>query len=392
MARHRCVPAAGVVRPEANALAGGFFMASSTDQTYMRRALELAERGRGRTSPNPMVGCVVVRDGTVLGEGWHEGAGQPHAEVNALEACGGGIEGATVYVSLEPCCHEGRTGPCTDLLITAKPARVVVAMPDPNPRVSGEGIFQLRDAGIEVEVGVLEGESRRLNEAFIKYITSGEPFVIAKCAMTLDGKIATHTGDSKWVTSEYARRMVHELRNQVDAILVGSRTVMLDDPSLTTRLDAGGVKDPVRLVLDAHAYLDAERRVFRVDSEAPTWVVVPEDSEPVDADEVIRMPHGEGGVDMRALMRELGRREISTVLIEGGGTTHASAFDAGVVDKVMFFIAPKILGGREAVTAVEGEGVARMAEAILLEEMTARPVGPDLLVEAYVKKAPCLQD
>jgi diaminohydroxyphosphoribosylaminopyrimidine deaminase/5-amino-6-(5-phosphoribosylamino)uracil reductase len=186
--------------------------------------------------------------------------------------------------------------------------------------------------------------------------------------------------------------MVHELRNQVDAILVGSRTVMLDDPSLTTRLDAGGVRDPVRVILDADAYLDAGRRVFQVESEAPTWVVVPETREPVEADEVIRMPHGEGGVDMRALMRELGRRDITTVLVEGGGTTHASAFDAGVVDKVMFFIAPKIVGGREAVTAVEGEGVARMAEALQLEGMTARPVGPDLLVEAYVKKDPCLPD
>jgi diaminohydroxyphosphoribosylaminopyrimidine deaminase / 5-amino-6-(5-phosphoribosylamino)uracil reductase len=353
----------------------------------MRRALELAVLGKGCTSPNPMVGCVVVRDGAIVGEGWHQKAGEPHAEVHALRAAGDAAAGATLYITLEPCCHEGRTPPCTDLILAARPARVVVAMADPNPKVSGEGIRILREAGIVVETGVLEHEATRLNEAFVKHITTGAPFVIAKCGMTLDGKIATHTGHSRWVTCEASRLMVHQLRNEVDAILVGSRTVMLDDPSLTTRLDACKTKDPIRIILDADAYLDEERRVFHIESDAPTWVVVPEESAFEGADEVICVPHGPGGVNMRSLMRELGRRDVTSVLIEGGGTTHASAFEAGVVDKVMFFVAPKIVGGREAITAVEGDGVATMDEAILLERMSARPVGEDLLVEAYVRRA-----
>ncbi len=359
----------------------------SRDVEYMRRALELAERGRGRTSPNPMVGCVIVRGGRVLGEGFHAKAGEPHAEIIAGEAAHHDFEGASVYITLEPCCHHGKTPPCLDYLVSHKPARVVVAMHDPNPKVSGQSIFALRNAGIEVEVGVLEDEARRLNEAFVKFITTRMPFVIAKCGMTLDGKIATRTGDSKWVTCEASRQMVHELRNEVDAILVGSRTVMTDDPSLTTRLERGKVKDPVRVLLDADDYLDVNAHVFHVASTAPTWVVVPEGRDFSGNAEVLKIRRGGRGVDMVELMHELGRRDIMSVLIEGGGTTHATAFEAGVVDKVMFFVAPKIVGGRDAVTAVEGEGVNLMSEAIPLERMTARPVGVDVLIEAYVKKA-----
>ncbi len=355
------------------------------DAHFMRRALELAERGRGRTSPNPMVGCVVVRDSQIIGQGFHEKAGLPHAEVNAVNDAGGDVAGATLYVTLEPCCHEGRTPPCTDFLIKHRPARVVVATPDPNPKVSGEGIFQLRNAGIVVDVGVLESDARTLNEAFAKYITQRMPFVIAKCGMTLDGKIATRTGDSRWVTSEESRRMVHQLRNEVDAILVGSRTVMIDDPSLTTRLGNEKTKDPVRVIVDADEYLDGERKVFRHESDAPTWVAVPDSRDFAGADEVLKIPNGKGGLDLRLLMHELAAREIVTVLIEGGGTTHASAFDAGIVDKVLFFVAPKIVGGRDAITAVEGEGLAKMDDALMLDRMTARPVGPDLLIEAYVR-------
>ena len=358
----------------------------SGDLQHMARALELAALGRGRTSPNPMVGCVIVRDGRVLGEGFHQCAGKAHAEVNAIEAAGGDIAGATVYVSLEPCAHEGKTPPCADLLIRHQPARVVAAMRDPNPLVSGRGIARLLEAGIAVETGLLEAEAGRLNEAFIKFITTGRPFVTAKCAMTLDGKIATRTGHSRWVTGEAARRMVHEMRNEHDAVLVGSRTVMLDDPSLTTRLDRPDTRDPVRIVLDAGAYLDADRQVFQVESPAPTWVAATEDREYPRADAVLRVPRGEGGVDMAALMGELGRRGIMTLLIEGGGATHASAFRAGIVDKVCFFVAPKIVGGRDAITPVEGEGVPSMDEAMVLEHMLARPVGEDVLIEAYVKR------
>lgn len=356
------------------------------DLKFMSRALDLAALGRGRTSPNPMVGCVIVRDGAIIGEGYHQKAGGPHAEVNAVNAAGGDIAGATVYVTLEPCCFQGKTPPCSDFLIARNPARIVVAMPDPNPRVSGEGIFQLRNAGITVDVGLLEEDARLLNEVFCKFIVSRMPFVIAKCGMSLDGKIATRTGDSKWVTSETSRRAVHELRNEVDAILVGSRTVMLDDPSLTTRLESGKIKDPIRIICDADNYLDPSAHVFHSESHAPTWVAVPDDRTFEGADEVLRIPSGSIGLDMRLLMHELGTRGVTSVLIEGGGTTLASAFAAGIVDKLLFFIAPKIVGGRDAITAVEGDGIARMADAIPLERMLAIPVGEDVLIEAYVKK------
>ncbi len=363
---------------------GCFFM--HADREYMRRTLALATQGKGHTRPNPLVGCVIVRDGHIIGEGFHQRAGEAHAEVQAVQAAQNDIAGATVYVNLEPCSHYGKTPPCADMLAALSPARVVVAMQDPNPQVAGRGIDRLRDAGILVEVGLLEAEAQRLNEAFVKYITTGRPFVIAKCAMTLDGKIATRTGHSKWVTGEEARRMVHELRNEMDAILVGSRTVMLDDPSLTTRLERADTRDPIRVVLDSGEYLDTNRRVFHVKSNAPTWVAVSEERTYAPAQKTLRVPQGNGGLDMAALMTELGKEEITSLLIEGGGTTHASAFEAGIVDKVCFFIAPKIVGGREAVTPVEGAGLATMDEAIQLERMKLTRVGQDILVEAYVVK------
>ncbi len=363
----------------------GPFAEMSTDVEYMERALALAAKGRGRTSPNPMVGCVVARNGSVISEGYHEFVGGPHAEVNALAQVDD-ASGTTVYLTLEPCTFHGRTPPCIDLVLQKKPARVVVAMEDPNPKVSGAGVRALRDAGIDVSVGVLEAEARKLNEAFVKVITTGMPFVIAKCGMSLDGKIATRTGDSRWVTGESSRRLVHELRDDVDVIMVGSRTVMLDDPSLTTRLETGDVKDPVRVILDAEDYLHGDRRVFKSESNAPTWVAVPEGRDCPWADDVIHLPRTAEGLDVRELMRTLAKREVGTVLIEGGGTTHATAFEAGVVDKVMFFVAPKIIGGRDAVSAVEGRGAERMADVVQLRDMTARAIGEDILIEAYVVK------
>jgi len=351
----------------------------------MGQALYLAQRARGRTSPNPMVGAVLVRDGEIIGEGFHQAAGEPHAEVNAA-IIAGDITGATLYVTLEPCAHEGRTSPCADFLIDKCVGRVVVAMEDPNPKVSGEGIRKLRAAEIQVDVGLFADEARVLNEAYIKHVTTGMPFVIAKCGMSLDGKIATRTGESRWVTGDAAREMVHHLRNEVDAIMVGSRTVMLDDPTLTTRLPTSGTRDPIRIIIDADDYLNETRRVFNSESIAPTWVVVPKERTIAKADDVLHMPSGTGGVDLPALMRELGQRDINSVLLEGGGTTHASAFEAGIVDKVMFFVAPKIIGGREAVTPVEGEGPAHMSDVVALERMKSTPIGEDILIEAYVKK------
>ena len=354
-----------------------------SDKTYMDQALALAEKGRGRVSPNPMVGCVVVSDNQVVGEGYHEYVGGPHAEVNAFQDIAPELrKRMTVYVTLEPCAHQGKTPPCVDFLLQEDIVRVVVAMEDPNPLTSGKSLARLREAGMQVDLGCCEVEARRLNEVFIKYITTGRPFVIAKCAMTLDGKIASHTGHSQWITCEASRTKVHEVRAQVDGILVGSRTVMLDDPSLTCRLTSGFVKDPTRIVLDAGEYLDSKRRIFHLNSKAETWVAVGTDRDYPAADAVIRVPQG---VDISALMDELGRREISSLLIEGGGTTHAAAFKAGIVDKVMFFVAPKILGGRDAVTPVEGAGFDTVDEAIQLDRMTATAISQDLLIEAYVR-------
>ena len=357
------------------------------DTAYMARALALAKKGLGRTSPNPMVGCVVVRGGAIVGEGFHERAGGPHAEVSAIEVAGRErIAGSTLYITLEPCTHTGKTPPCVDLLLELRPARVVVAMQDPNPLVSGGGIARLREVGIAVETGVLEAEAQRLNETFTTYITTGRPFVTAKWAMTADGKIATRTGHSQWVTGEAARERVHEMRDAVDAILVGSRTVMMDNPRLTTRLAGRQGKDPVRIVLDGADYLSCDHAIFNQASAAPTWVAVSKPDREYDcADEVLYVPQGPDGVDMAALMGELGGRSITSLLIEGGGTTLAAAFSAGIVHKVCFFIAPSIIGGRDALTPVEGTGVETMDAARRLRDLEVETVGPDLMVTGYVE-------
>lgn len=357
-----------------------------SDAAYMGRALALAERGRGWTSPNPMVGCVIVKGGVVLGEGWHQAHGRDHAEAEAYADCGGAdTTGATVFVTLEPCNHHGNTPPCVELLIARAPARVVIAMSDPNPRVTGGGATRLRDAGIRVDMGLLEEEARRLNEMYLKYVATGLPFVTAKCAMTLDGKIATRSGDSRWVTGEAARRRVHELRHAHDAILVGSRTLMLDNPSLTTRLP-GEARHPVRIILDAGEYLSDDRAVFTAPRVAPTWVAATENRSYSFADETLVLPAGMGGVDMQFLARTLADRGITSLLIEGGGATLASAFAAGIVDKVCFFVAPKIVGGTAAITPVEGEGVALLRDATQLDRLRVEPVGDDVLIEGYVRR------
>jgi len=357
-----------------------------TDKIYMEQALALAAKGRGRTSPNPMVGCVVVSGNHVVGQGYHEYGGGPHAEVNAFrDIAPPQRKQMTVYVTLEPCAHHGKTPPCVDFLLREDVVRIVVAMEDPNPLTAGKSIERFREAGVQVDVGCCEVEARRLNEVFVKFITTGRPFVIAKCAMTLDGKIASRTGHSKWITCEASRIRVHQIRAEVDGILVGSRTVMLDDPSLTCRLEVGFAKDPIRIILDAGEYLDSKRRIFHLNSEAETWVAVGTERNYPEADAVIRVPQGEGGVDLGVLMDELGARGVTSLLIEGGGTTHAAAFKAGIVDKVMFFVAPKILGGRDAVTPVEGAGFDTVDAAIQLDGMTATPISQDLLIEAYVR-------
>ena len=364
---------------------------STTDQKFMEHALALASKARGRTSPNPLVGAVIVRDGEIVGEGYHQKAGDAHAEINALNQAKGLAEGATMYVTLEPCCHWGRTPPCTESVIRAKLGDVFVAMKDPNPRVAGNGIRQLEEAGIPVQVGICEKESRQLNEVFIKYITTQSPFVILKSAISLDGKIATASGESQWITSEASRLKGHEVRSQVDAILVGVGTVLQDNPSLTVRLPERQNEDPIRVVVDSRGRTPLGAKVLNPDSNAGTLIAVTESAPPKTIEtlksagaDVLIIDEKEGRVCLRALMREFGRKEITSVLIEGGGEINAAALQAGIVDKLMFFIAPKLIGGRDAPGSIGGIGIARLAEAYELRDVKIAQIGADFLIEGYL--------
>ncbi|MGB9802403.1 bifunctional diaminohydroxyphosphoribosylaminopyrimidine deaminase/5-amino-6-(5-phosphoribosylamino)uracil reductase RibD [Desulfofundulus sp.] len=357
----------------------------------MKMALDLARQALGRTSPNPMVGAVLVKDGQVVGRGYHARAGTPHAEIHALNEAGERAAGATLYVTLEPCCHWGRTGPCTEAILAAGVKRVVAAMPDPNPLVAGRGLELLRQAGVEVTVGVLEGEARKLNEVFIKYITTGSPFVALKAAMSLDGKIATRTGESRWITGPQARLAVHHLRDRYDAILVGVNTVLKDNPSLTTRIPGKEGKDPLRVIVDSLARTPPDARVITQQSTVPTIVAVTERAPQEnlrrleEAGAQILVVSGSGSrVDLTLLMKELARREITSVLVEGGGEIHASFLESRLVDKVIWFIAPVIIGGRQAPGPVAGEGPARLLEAVRLRDVSLTRYGEDICVEGYV--------
>ncbi|MFZ5974827.1 MAG: bifunctional diaminohydroxyphosphoribosylaminopyrimidine deaminase/5-amino-6-(5-phosphoribosylamino)uracil reductase RibD [Bacillota bacterium] len=361
-------------------------------EKYMQRALELAKKGWGRTNPNPLVGAVVVKDGSIVAEGYHEKLGRAHAEVSAFAHAQGDVSGGTLYVSLEPCSHYGRTPPCAEAIIQKGIGRVVVAMEDPNPLVAGRGIRMLREAGIDVTVGVLEAQAKKLNEIFIKYITKKKPFVIMKAAMTLDGKIASVTGDSRWVTGESARQHVHHIRDRVAAIMVGINTVLSDDPSLTTRLAAKKGKDPVRIVVDSRGRIPLRSRVIETESEAGLILAT---TTAIDAEKekhliekgvrVIKAGGAEGRVDLNKLMDALYALEIDSVLLEGGGGLNAGALQAGIVDKATVFIAPKIIGGRDAKTPVEGAGIQRMQDAVRLEDVSVQRFGEDILVEGYIQ-------
>ena len=360
---------------------------------FMQRALDLAQQAKGRTSPNPLVGAVVVKDGKVIGEGYHQQAGTPHAEVHALNAAGAEAKGATLYTNLEPCCHWGRTPPCTEALIRAGIAQVYIAEVDPNPSVAGKGVQQLQNAGIEVHVGVCRREASDLNEVHRKYIQTGKPFVILKTAMSLDGKIATAAGDSQWITSEASRQRGHEVRDTVDAILVGRGTVARDNPALTTRLQNGDGQDATRIVLDSHGRTPPDARIFNTDSEAGVIVAVTPaaPAENVDALEkagaaVITVPATHGNkVCFQSLMERLGKREITSVLIEGGSEINGSAFAAGIVDKVMCFIAPTLIGGQDAPGPIGGIGIRSLSDAVHLRRMRVTPIdGQDFLIEGYL--------
>jgi diaminohydroxyphosphoribosylaminopyrimidine deaminase/5-amino-6-(5-phosphoribosylamino)uracil reductase len=365
------------------------------DRAFMARTLELAAAGRGRVSPNPMVGAVLMKEGRIVAEGFHARAGAPHAEVVALEVAGEAAGGATLYVNLEPCCHQGRTPPCAPRIVASGVRRVVAATLDLNPRVAGRGLALLREAGVATEVGVLEAEGVRLNEVFFTYMTSGRPFVTLKAAVSLDGKIATVTGESRWITGEEARRRVHEMRNEVDAVLVGIGTILRDDPLLTTRLGIPGQRDPVRVIVDNLARLPVKARVINPASAALTLVAVGPKA-PASKVERLReagvtvlvLEQSGPRISLAALMQALAAREITSVLIEGGGEIHASALAEGIVDKVAFLLAPILIGGKTAPSALGGPGIEKLADAVRLRDVRFTPLGEDLLVEGYVLGAP----
>jgi diaminohydroxyphosphoribosylaminopyrimidine deaminase/5-amino-6-(5-phosphoribosylamino)uracil reductase len=362
------------------------------DTHYMQLALALAEKGSGWTSPNPMVGALVVKNDRIVGRGYHQRAGGPHAEVNAIDDAGAQARAATLYVTLEPCNHFGRTGPCTQKILEAGIRRVVVAMADPNPRVHGGGSRYLQDRGIEVATGLLEAQARVLNESFVTWITTGKPFVIVKCAATLDGRIATRTGDSRWVTGPAARQHVHQMRHRVDGIMVGVQTVKQDDPSLTTRLEGQNGSDATRIVLDTHLSFPPDAKMLHQGSAAPTWVVggptAPPDRrrglERAGA-RVVAAPVTAGRIDLAALLPQLGAMGITSLLIEGGAALIGSAFAAQVVDKVCFFYAPKVLGGDDGIPICRGPGPERMQQSIPIHDLSVSCFGPDVMLQGYLK-------
>lgn len=364
-----------------------------THANFMKMALELAENGRGYTSPNPMVGAVVVKEGQVVGRGWHRKAGGPHAEVHAIDDAGVEADGADLYVTLEPCNHHGRTPPCTRKILAAGIRRVIMAMEDPNPDVAGGGAEFLRQNGITVVSGVCETEARRLNEFFITHVCQRRPFVILKMAATLDGRIATRAGDSRWVTGESARAHVHEIRHTVDAIMVGVNTIQNDDPSLTTRRTGRPGVNPRRFILDSRLSIPDDAKVLRIPPASDT-VIVTGDSGASEkrrklADtgvEIMNAACAGGRIDLAALMPRLSAQGVTSLLIEGGARVAASALAAGIVDRVCFFYAPKILGGDDGVPMCSGPGPERMDQCLRLRDITVRRFDEDIMIEGYLDR------
>jgi diaminohydroxyphosphoribosylaminopyrimidine deaminase/5-amino-6-(5-phosphoribosylamino)uracil reductase len=363
------------------------------DIKYMKRAIGLAKKGIGNTNPNPLVGAIIVKDDRIIGEGYHEFYGGPHAEINAFKNATEDVKGATMYVTLEPCSHYGKTPPCAQEIAKRGISKVVIGMTDPNPIVAGEGIKILKDNGIEVIVGVLEDEVKRLNEIFIKYITTKIPFCIMKTAMTLDGKIATVTGDSKWISNEMSRKHVHLLRHRVSAIMVGIGTVVNDDPMLTTRLEGAHSKDPARIIVDTEARIPLDAKVLNLKSDEKTIIATTEraNKDKIKALEekgalVILTPLKNGKVDLKYLMKTLGEKGIDSVLLEGGSTLNYSALNEGIVDKVITFISPKIIGGNDAKTPVGGEGKEFVKDAFFLKDIEVLRFDTDIMIEGYLRK------
>jgi diaminohydroxyphosphoribosylaminopyrimidine deaminase/5-amino-6-(5-phosphoribosylamino)uracil reductase len=352
----------------------------SHDEMWMRRALTLAERGRGYVEPNPLVGAVLVRDGHLVGEGWHQRFGEAHAEVHALAAAGMHARGATLYVTLEPCCHHGKTPPCTTAIIEAGTARVVAAMADPFPRVSGQGAALLRAAGMVVELGLCETDARHLNAPYLKLLGTGRPYVHAKWAMTLDGKIATRSGDSKWISGEGSRRKVHELRGRMDAIVVGIGTALADDPLLTAR--PPGPRTATRVVLDSRARLPLTAQLSTTARQAPTLVVVGKNADSARRQgleaagcKVLQLP--DECVSVAALLDELGRCRCTNLLVEGGAEVLGSFLDARAIDEAHVFVASKLVGGAGK-SPFAGCGIERVADALQFSQQRIEPIDGDV--------------
>ena len=362
----------------------------SEDEKYMAMAIELAKKGYGYTAPNPVVGAVIVKDGCMIGQGYHEKYGEPHAERNALASCTQSPKGATIYVTLEPCCHHGKQPPCTEAILQAGISRVVTGSGDPNPLVGGKGIQILKDHGIQVREHVMKEKCDALNQAFFHYIQTGRPYVTMKYAMTIDGKIAAYTGASKWVTGEEARHHVHEQRKKNTAIMVGIGTVLADDPMLNCRIEGG--RDPVRIICDTHLKMPVTSKIVKTAKDIPTIIAC------CTADEELQRPYREAGckilltekkmnhIDLEQLMEQLGKEQIDSILLEGGGTLNWAALNAGIVQKIQAYIAPKIFGGTTAKTPVEGIGVEVPDQAFLIKNRTIRLLGEDLLVEGDVER------
>lgn len=365
-------------------------MSEELDRKYMARALQLALRGAGHTRPNPMVGAVLVEDGRIIGEGWHKQYGGPHAEVNAFASATEDPEGATLYVSLEPCSHYGKTPPCADLIIRKKVARVVAALEDPNPLVSGRGFRKLRANGIRVTVGVLAEEARHINDVFLTYVTRKRPFILYKAAMSLDGKIACHTGESQWISSEKSREEVQRLRGILSGIMVGAGTVIADNPRLTCRMEE--YENPARIIVDGKLRVPLESRIFHEPGRniiLTTSEASPEKKKALEnlGVELIEADSEEPGkVDLKSAMLALGIKGIDGILLEGGPTLAASALEAGIIDAVRFYIAQKIIGGREAPSPFAGTGAAHMNEVVPLTDAVYGTSGDDLWIQAYIQR------
>ena len=360
------------------------------DIDYMHHALKLAALGSGRTRPNPLVGAVLVKDGKVVGEGYHEKFGGPHAEINALRSAGKEAEGATMYVTMEPCVHHGKTPPCTEALVAAKVGRVVCAIEDPNPLVAGKGIVYLESHGIPTTVGLLREEASRLNEIFTHHITLNRPYVILKSAMSLDGKIATSTGESRWISSEESRAHAHALRNRVSAIVVGVNTVLADDPMLTTRLALGEGVNPLRIVMDSEGRTPLDCKLFATIDEAPLTIVTTERAPQGKVDAyrtagatVVVLDTPDSISMVRGMLSHISAQGIDSLLVEGGGTLAESFVKARAVDKYVVYIAPMVIGGKDAPTAIEGEGVLDLTDALRFPRVSTSMLGPDILIEAY---------